>query len=194
MRFLTFLTGKVFQDLLQHGRELEEAISHHDIHLLNHFTPELERYFSRPLNELPRQNPYPVAVLLPLFLVAFAFNLLPFLHAFPGLSPLQHALSFFLPSLVMIGALIITSVLLARGLTSGLAGFLALFFILLIITVVQAVYLLLAHHGSSWPLVIAFFALVLCRLVMNGKGFVLFTLYCRTQRLARLARKMRLKR
>ena len=85
MRFLTFLTGKVFQDLLQHGRELEEAISHHDIHLLNHSTPELERYFSRPLNELPRQNPYPVAVLLPLFLVAFAFNLLPFLHAFPGL-------------------------------------------------------------------------------------------------------------
>lgn len=191
MRFLTFLTGKVFQDLLQHGRELEEAISHHDIHLLNHSTPELERYFSRPLNELPRQNPYPVAALLPLFLVAFAFNLLPFLHAFPGLSPLHHALSFFLPSLVMIGALIITSVLLARGLTSGLAGFLALFFILLIITVVQAVYLLLAHHGSSWPLVIAFFALVLCRLVMNGRGFVLFTLYCRTQR---LARKMRLKR
>ncbi|WP_047626179.1 hypothetical protein [Enterobacter sp. ZOR0014] len=194
MRFLTFLTGKVFQDLLQHGRELEEAISHHDIHLLNHSTPELERYFSRPLNELPRQNPYPVAVLLPLFLVAFAFNLLPFLHAFPGLSPLHHALSFFFPSLVMIGALIITSVLLARGLTSGLAGFLALFFILLIITVVQAVYLLLAHHGSSWPLVIAFFALVLCRVVMNGRGFVLFTLYCRTQRLARLARKMRLKR
>ncbi|EHN8793337.1 hypothetical protein I4B01_002969 [Enterobacter kobei] len=194
MRFLTFLTGKVFQDLLQHGRELEEAISHHDIHLLNHSTPELERYFSRPLNELPRQNPYPVAVLLPLFLVAFAFNLLPFLHAFPGLSPLHHALSFFLPSLVMIGALIITSILLARGLTSGLAGFLVLFFILLIITVVQAVYLLLAHQGSSWPLVIAFFALVLCRLVMNGRGFVLFTLYCRTQRLARLARKMRLKR
>lgn len=193
MRFLTFLTGKVFQDLLQHGRELEEAISHHDIHLLNHSTPELERYFSRPLNELSRQNPYPVAVLLPLFLVAFAFNLLPFLHAFPGLSPLHHALSFFLPSLVMIGTLIITSVLLARGLTSGLAGFLGLFFILLIITVVQAVYLLLAHHGSSWPLVIAFFALVLCRLVMNGKGFVLFTLYCRTQRLDRLARKMRLK-
>ena len=194
MRFLTFLTGKVFQDLLQHGRELEEAISHHDIHLLNHSTPELERYFSRPLNELPRQNPYPVAVLLPLFLVAFAFNLLPFLHAFPGLSPLHHALSFFLPSLVMIGALIITSVLLARGLTSGLAGFLALFFILLIITVVQAVYLLLAPHGSRWPLVIAFFALILCRLVMNGRGFVLFTLYCRTQRLTRLARKMRLKR
>lgn len=194
MRFLAFLTGKVFQDLLQHGRELEEAISHHDTHLLNHSTPELERYFSRPLNELPRQNPYPVAALLPLFLVAFAFNLLPFLHAFPGLSPLHHALSFFVPSLVMIGALIITSVLLARGLTSGLAGFLALFIILQIITVVQAVYLLLAPHGSRWPLVIAFFALILCRLVMNGRGFVLFTLYCRTQRLARLARKMRLKR
>lgn len=195
MSFVSLLTGRVFQDLLQHGKEIEETIAHRDIRirLLNHSTPELERYFSRPLSELPRQNPYPVALLLPLFLVAFALNLLPFLSALQGLSPLHHALSFFVPSLMMTGALIVISVLLARGKTSGLLGFRALFIILLITTLVQVLHVMLSHDGSLWPHVIASFALLLCRVVMDGSGFVLFTLYCRTQRLARLAREMRLK-
>lgn len=195
MSFVSLLTGRVFQDLLQHGKEIEETIAHRDIRirLLNHSTPELERYFSRPLSELPRQNPYPVALLLPLFLVAFALNLLPFLSALQGLSSLHHALSFFVPSLMMTGALIVISVLLARGKTSGLLGFRALFIILLITTLVQVLHVMLSHDGSLWPHVIASFALLLCRVVMNGSGFVLFTLYCRTQRLARLAREMRLK-
>ena len=189
MKFLSFLTGRVFQDLLQHGKEIEEAIGQRDTRLLNYSTPELERYFSRPLSELPRQNPYPVAVLLPLFLVAFALNLLPFLSALQ----VHHALSFFVPSLTMTGALIVISVLLARGKTSGLLGFRALFIILLITTLVQVLHILLSHDGGLWPLVIASFALLFCRVVMNSSGFVLFTLYCRTQRLARLAREMRLK-
>lgn len=193
MSFVSLLTGRVFQDLLQHGKEIEEAIAHRDPRLFNHSTPELERYFSRPLSELPRQNPYPVAVLLPLFLVAFALNLLPFLSALQGLSPLHHALSFFVPSLTMTGALIVISVLLARGKTSGLLSFMALFIILLIATLIQGLYLLFSHDGGLWPLVIASSALLLCRMVMNSRGFVLFTLYCRTQRLARLAREMRLK-
>ncbi|MGX4985127.1 hypothetical protein ACUYGD_11740 [Enterobacter roggenkampii] len=193
MKFLSLLTGRVFQDLLQHGKDIEEAIARRDTRLLDNSTPELERYFSRPLSELPRQNPYPVAMLLPLFLVAFALNLLPFLSTLQGLSPLHHALSFFLPSLTMTGALIVTSVLLARGSTSGLSGFMALFIILLITTLVQVLHVMLSHDGSLWPHVIASFALLLCRVVMNGSGFVLFTLYCRTQRLARLAREMRLK-
>lgn len=193
MSFVSLLTGRVFQDLLQHGKEIEEAIARRDTHLLDNSTPELERYFSRPLSELPRQNPYPVAVLLPLFLVAFALNLLPFLSALQGLSPLHHALSFFVPSLTMTGALIVISVLLARGKTSGLLSFMALFIILLIATLIQGLYLLFSHDGGLWPLVIASSALLLCRMVMNSRGFVLFTLYCRTQRLARLAREMRLK-
>jgi hypothetical protein len=172
MSFLALLVGRGFQDLLQHCKE--------------------GRYFSRPLSELPRQNPYPVAALLPLFLVAFALNLLPFLSTLQGLTPLHHALSFFVPSLIMTGALIVISVLLARGATSGLLGFMAVFIILLVMTVVQALHLLFSHDGSFWPLVIASFALLLCRVVMNSSGFVLFTLYCRTQRLARLAREIRL--
>lgn len=193
MGFLALVVGRVFQNLLQHGREIEDAVTRWDTRLLEHSTPELERYFSRPLSELPRQNPYPVAMMLPLFLVAFALNLLPFLSTLQGLSPLHHALSFFLPSLTMAGALIVTSVLLARGKTSGLSGFMALFIILLITTLVQVLYILLSHDERLWPLVIASFALLLCRVVMNSSGFVLFTLFCRTQRLARLAREMQLK-
>jgi len=172
MSFLALLVGRGFQDLLQHCKE--------------------GRYFSRPLSELPRQNPYPVAALLPLFLVAFALNLLPFLSTLQGLTPLHHALSFFVPSLIMTGALIVISVLLARGATSGLLGFMIVFIILLVMTVVQALHLLFSHDGSLWPLAIASFALLLCRVVMNSSGFVLFTLYCRTQRLARLAHEIRL--
>ncbi|EMP9723841.1 hypothetical protein WJU70_000363 [Enterobacter cloacae] len=193
MRLWSLLTGRVFQDLLQHGKVIEEAIARRDTRVLNHSTPELEGYFSRPLSELPRQNPYPVAALLPLFLVAFALSLLPFLSALQGLSPLHHALSFFVPSLIMTGALIVISVLLARGVTSGLLGFMAVFIILLVITLVQVLHLLFSHSGNLWPLVTASFALILCRMVMNSSGFVLFTLYCRTQRLARVAREIRLK-
>ncbi|WP_336213486.1 hypothetical protein [Enterobacter sp. P82] len=186
MGFLSLLTGRVFLDLLKHGKEIEESIARYS-------TPEMEQSFSPPLSELPRQNPYPVATLFPLFLVVFAFNLLPFLHTMQGLSPLNHALSFFVPSLIMTGALIVISALLARGATSGLLGFMTLFIVMLVLTLVQTLYLLLSHDGSLWPLVIAFSALLLCRVVMNSSGFVLFTLYCRTQRLARLAREMRLK-
>lgn len=193
MRLWSLLTGRVFQDLLQHGKEIEEAIARRGTRVLNHSTPELEGYFSRPLSELPRQNPYPVAALLPLFIVAFALNLLPFLSALQGLSPLHHALCFFVPSLIMTGALIVISVLLARGVTSGLLGFMAVFIILLVITLVQVLHLLFSHSGNLWPLVTASFALILCRMVMNSSGFVLFTLYCRTQRLARVAREIRLK-
>lgn len=69
MKILRLLTGHVSYELLQHGKRIEDAIARHDNDLLNHSTPELERYFSRPLSELPRQNAYPVAILLPLFLV-----------------------------------------------------------------------------------------------------------------------------
>nr|WP_242016059.1 hypothetical protein [Enterobacter hormaechei] len=61
MKILHLLTGHVSYELLQHGKRIEDAIGRHDNDLLNHSTPELERYFSRPLSELPRKNAYPVA-------------------------------------------------------------------------------------------------------------------------------------
>ncbi|WP_380178033.1 hypothetical protein [Kalamiella sp. sgz302252] len=193
MQFLSLLTGSIFYELLQHGRETESAIERNDTGLLNHFTPEPERYFSPQPGEHLRQNALPVAALLPLFVIAFAFNLLPFLHALPGLSPQLHALSFFVPSLMMLVALITTSVLLARGFTRGLTGFLYLFLILLALTVLQGLHQLLAGTGGGWPLVIAAFAILGCRLLFNSRGFVLFTIYCRTRRLTTVMAKIRQK-
>lgn len=53
MPYLNIILGKPFYDLLQHGREIDRAIARRDGTSLNHSTPELERYFSRP----PRTSP-----------------------------------------------------------------------------------------------------------------------------------------
>lgn len=48
MGILNLVAGGIFCDLIQHGREIDRAIARRDTSLLNHSTPELERYFSRP--------------------------------------------------------------------------------------------------------------------------------------------------
>lgn len=191
MSIVSPIVGPVFYDLLQHGRELDRAIARRDASLLNHSTPGLERYFSRPPGELPRQNPFPVAALFPLFLVAFAFNLLPFLQTLPPFSAPIRVASFFVPALVMIFFLLTSGVLLARGYTLGLKGFLALFLILSASTVVQALRAMVSAGESLWPLAFAALALLCCRLIFNRQGFVLFAIYCRSQRLALLAGTLR---
>ncbi|HDT6517875.1 TPA: hypothetical protein QFV80_000597 [Klebsiella aerogenes] len=191
MSIVSPIVGPVFYDLLQHGRELDRAIARRDASLLNHSTPGLERYFSRPPGELPRQNPFPVAALFPLFLVAFAFNLLPFLQTLPPFSAPIRVASFFVPALVIIFFLLTSGVLLARGYTLGLKGFLALFLILSASTVVQALRAMVSAAESLWPLAFAALALLCCRLIFNRQGFVLFAIYCRSQRLALLAGTLR---
>ncbi|EMI5802226.1 hypothetical protein [Klebsiella aerogenes] len=191
MSIVSPIVGPVFYDLLQHGREIDRAIARRDASLLNHSTPGLERYFSRPPGELPRQNPFPVAALFPLFLVAFAFNLLPFLQTLPPFSAPIRVASFFVPALVIIFFLLTSGVLLARGYTLGLKGFLALFLILSASTVVQALRAMVSAGESLWPLAFAALALLCCRLIFNRQGFVLFAIYCRSQRLALLAGKLR---
>ncbi|HDT2541480.1 hypothetical protein PGS10_01510 [Klebsiella sp. 141153] len=191
MSIVSPIVGPVFYDLLQHGREIDRAIARRDASLLNHSTPGLERYFSRPPGELPRQNPFPVAALFPLFLVAFAFNLLPFLQTLPPFSAPIRVASFFVPALVIIFFLLTSGVLLARGYTLGLKGFLALFLILSASTVVQALRAMVSAGESLWPLAFAALALLCCRLIFNRQGFVLFAIYCRSQRLALLAGTLR---
>ena len=191
MSIVSPIVGPVFYDLLQHGRELDRAIARRDASLLNHSTPGLERYFSRPPGELPRQNPFPVAALFPLFLVAFAFNLLPFLQTLPPFSAPIRVASFFVPALVILFFLLTSGVLLARGYTLGLKGFLALFLILSASTAAQALRAMLSAGESLWPLAFAALALLCCRLIFNRQGFVLFAIYCRSQRLALLAGKLR---
>lgn len=191
MSIVSPIVGPVFYDLLQHGREIDRAIARRDASLLNHSTPGLERYFSRPPGELPRQNPFPVAALFPLFLVAFAFNLLPFLQTLPPFSAPIRVASFFVPALVIIFFLLTSGVLLARGYTLGLKGFLALFLILSASTVVQALRAMVSAGESLWPLAFTALALLCCRLIFNRQGFVLFAIYCRSQRLALLAGTLR---
>jgi hypothetical protein len=191
MSIVSPIVGPVFYDLLQHGREIDRAIARREASLLNHSTPGLERYFSRPPGELPRQNPFPVAALFPLFLVAFAFNLLPFLQTLPPFSAPIRVASFFVPALVIIFFLLTSGVLLARGYTLGLKGFLALFLILSASTVVQALRAMVSAGESLWPLAFAALALLCCRLIFNRQGFVLFAIYCRSQRLALLAGTLR---
>lgn len=57
----------VFCDLLAHGREMEQVIARGDNSLLQHSTPELERWFDKPPSELPRQNGFPLAFVLLFF-------------------------------------------------------------------------------------------------------------------------------
>lgn len=193
MSFSSWLAGHVFCDLLQHGREIEPAIARKDASLLTHSTPELERYFDKPPAELPRQNAFPVAIVLLLFLVAFVLNLLTVLRLFSALTPPMHALLFFAPSLVMLLSIITASFFLARGYSVGIAGFYYLFTALMVLTVAQLVFNLLIHGGAAVPLLLAFAALLGCRRVLNGRGFVLFSLYCRTQRIVKVAREVRLR-
>ncbi|MGG8292832.1 hypothetical protein [Klebsiella sp. 141130] len=194
MSIVSPIVGPVFYDLLQHGREIDRAIARRDAGLLNHSTPELERYFSRPPGERPRQNPFPVAALFPLFLVAFAFNLLPFLQTLPPFSAPIRVVSFFVPALMVVIVLLTSGVLLARGYTLGLKGFLALFLLLSASTAAQALRAMVSAGESLWPLAFAALALLCCRLIFNRQGFVLFAIYCRSQRLALLADKLRQKR
>lgn len=191
MSIVSPIVGPVFYDLLQHGREIDRAIARRDGTSLNHSTPELERYFSRPPGERPRQNPFPVAALFPLFLVAFAFNLLPFLQTLPPFSAPIRVASFFVPALVVVIFLLTSGVLLARGYTLGLKGFLALFLLLSASTAAQALRAMVSAGESLWPLAFAALALLCCRLIFNRQEFVLFTIYCRSHRLALLAGKLR---
>jgi len=78
MQFLSWLVGRNIAELLQHGREIDQVIARQDKSILARSTTELERYFKQPSGALPRQNGFPVAIVLMLLLVAFTFNLLTF--------------------------------------------------------------------------------------------------------------------
>jgi hypothetical protein len=43
---------------------MEQVIARGDNSLLQHSTPELERWFDKPPSELPRQNGFPLAFVL----------------------------------------------------------------------------------------------------------------------------------
>lgn len=193
MQFLSWLVGRNIAELLQHGREIDQVIARQDESILTRSTTELECYFKQPFESLPRQNGFPVAIVLMLLLVAFAFNLLIFLHALSPLNPQIHALSFFVPSVVIIGAILTASYLLARGYTTGVAGLVYLCAMLMISTILLLAYSVISGSHSGLWLLLALAALAGARWILNGQAFILFAVYCRTQRLASVARQHRMK-
>lgn len=185
------LVGHVFYELWQHGREIEPHLARKDSSVLTRSTPGLERYFDKPPAALPRQNGFPVAIAMLMLLVAFAFNLLTLLRLFSALTPPLHALLFFAPAFLFLLSLLSASYLLARGYYAGIALFLSFWVALAIATVTQLLHALTTGKAGLF-LLLVLVALWVCRSIFNGRGFALFTLYCRTQRMAKIAREVRL--
>ncbi len=189
MHLLICLVGQAFYRLLQHGWKMEPLLKRNAPHLQAQSTRYLEQFFGIKTTALPRRNGFSVAGVMVLLLVAFALNLLTLLAAVPTPSPPVHALSFFIPSMVMLMAIMGSASHLARGFSSGLSGGYYLFIALMAVTVGQLVCRYVFLSGPVWPLWIAFAALAVCRILFNGQHFILFVLYCRTQRYARHAYK-----
>ena len=179
MKVLELLIGKAAYRVFCDSRKIERAIKNRDFTFVEYSLNNMNMHSS---SVYLRWNALYVALLLPLFLVAFSFNFLPFLHHLQHLSPPFHALIFFSISLLFIIALILVSVLLSRGYFIGLAGFLLMFFILIFACIIQGCGVFLMGDESVWPLVTAALALLCCRIVFNSSGFMAFTTYCRDQR------------
>lgn len=194
MSIATLISGRLFCDLLAHGREMERVIARGDNSLLQHSTPELERWFSKPPAELPRQNGFPLAFALLFFLVAFACNLLTLMSMLPKQAPPVRALLFFVPAILLIFGNLTATYFIARGKTSGLAWYGLVHGVLTVLSTVLLLITVLCgqtHHAVI--MLISLIIMLACRHVFNGRGFILFALYGRTQRIAALSRGMRIK-
>ncbi|MCU5773714.1 hypothetical protein N5923_12890 [Erwiniaceae bacterium BAC15a-03b] len=192
MQLLAFLAGSRFYKLLQHGRETEQIIARNDDSLLQHSTIELERYFDNPPAQLPRQNAFSLALALLCFLVVFVLNLLMLLHILPDQQPQVRALCFFLPSILFLISILSASYQTSRGYLRGLNLFFALHGLLFIATIAQLMLAMLAGDSRhAVMMVVALAAALLCRRLINSQSFILFVLWCRSQRIASLAREIR---
>ncbi|ORJ51028.1 hypothetical protein B2M27_07830 [Kluyvera intermedia] len=194
MRLTTLISGWFFCDLLAHGREMEQVIARGDNSLLQHSTPELERWFDKPPSELPRQNGFPLAFVLLFFLIAFACNLLTLMSMLPRQTPPTRALLFFLPAILFVFSNLTATWLIARGKTSGLAWYGLVHGVLTVLSpVLLAITVLNGQMHHAVIMLVAMLIMLACRYVLNGRGFILFVLYSRTQRIATLSRGMRIR-
>ena len=173
---------------------MEPVIARNDASLLQHSTPELEHWFDKPPAELPRQNGFPLAFVLLFFIITFALNLLLLLTILDIQSPPVHGALFFIPCLLITVINLTATYLISRGKTAGLAWYGWMHQALTCLTTLLFLRSALAgetHHAVMG--LIGLLLLLLCRIVLNGRGFILFVLYARTQRIAALARVQRTK-
>ena len=194
MRFSTVISGRYFCDLLAHGREMDQVTARGDSSLLQHSTPELERWFDKPPAELPRQSGFPLAFVLLFFLIAYACNWLTLMALLPKQTPPVRAFLFFVPAILFIVSNLTASYLIARGKTSGLVWYGGVHSVLAVLSAILLMVTLLKGETHHTVIMLASLLIMLaCRSVFNDRGFILFVLYGRTQRIATLSRRMRLK-
>lgn len=195
------LTGTGLAELIRHGQEIDAAITNNDMTLLARSSSELERYFNQPVQQLPRQNAFSVAFTVFCFLIAFTLNMLFLLDAFPVRYPPVHAALFFIPALLFIIYIYVSSYLLSRGYNKGLLCYRYCFIVMTVMGAFQflhrAISLFMTNNadgdGDLVMAIITLIALYLSRVLMNGRSFILFVLYCRTQRMAHQARRLRIR-
>ncbi|ARJ43615.1 hypothetical protein B1H58_17250 [Pantoea alhagi] len=195
MQLTHFLSGRYFSDLLQHGREVDITISRKDDSLLRHSTIDMERWFAKSSHEMPKQNGFPLALALLLFLLVFALDMLTMLAMVPSLPYPLHALLFFAPSILFILSNLTATYLIARGKTAGLLWYSGVYHSLALASLLLLFCALVTGDMQNCLLmVIALFLWFGCRYLFNSRAFIAFVLFCRTQRIAALARAMRLAR
>ncbi|PWC18792.1 hypothetical protein [Brenneria corticis] len=186
-------------ELIRHGREIDAAIASNDQTLLARSSEALESYFDKPAQELPRQNAFPVALMLFFFLLSFTLSLLFFLDLFAINTPPLHVVLFFIPSILLIIYLFFASYLLSRGHNTGLVLYYYFFIAILALGVFQLFYSFVdAMNAISFSFdtlttsIIVLLSVFLSRALMNSRPFAAFVLYCRTQRMATQSRKLRM--
>lgn len=188
----TLLSGYSFCDLLAHGREMDQVIARKDGSLLQHSTPELERWLNSLPAALPRLNGFLLAFVLLFFTLTFASDLLVLIAALPDTAPPVTAALYFIPAMLFTFANLSAVFLVSRGKTAGLAWFGRVHQALLCLTAVLLFCSAFAgekHHVVMSGVSLAL--MLLCRTLFNRPGFILFVLYARTQRIAILARRLR---
>lgn len=112
----------------------------------------------------------------------------------PRQTPPTRALIFFLPAILFIFSNLTATWLIARGKTSGLAWYGLVHGVLTMLSaVLLAITVLNGQMHHAVIMLVAMLIMLACRYVLNGRGFILFVLYSRTQRIATLSRGMRIR-
>ncbi|MEC5343074.1 hypothetical protein ABRZ24_10780 [Brenneria populi] len=191
------LLGAQMAELIRHGRETEALMAGNDRTLLARSLEALESYFGKPVLEIPRQNAFPVALTLFLFLLSFTLNLLFLLDLFAINTPPAHVALFFIPSILFIIYIFSASYLLSRGYNRGLMLYNYFFIVILALGLFQFFYSCAnAVNAISFsPVALTtsiavLSSLFLGRALMNSRSFAAFVLYCRIQRMATQFRKL----
>lgn len=183
------LCGNNFFELLKHGVEIDQLIKRGDRdEIAQHTTTDMMSLsHGRPVSPSPLVPALIYLILIVIFSVDAAF-ILQSLHLTP-----PNFVAFYFP--LLLGVIVITSVaagLVGRGHAVGLRIFMYLYLANLLVFCIVLALAVIADEAITANKVILFMGeiavLWLCRRLMNGTAFALFTLYRRTIRLALVAR------